>query len=78
MPRRSDAEYFIILTELFKPSVREASEAFYIAYFCYVCPLIPQSFLIYCACQSFLILFSWKAYIFTLLKCYFCVNIKRK
>lgn len=55
MPRRSDAEYFIIITELFKPSVREASEAFYIAYFCYVCPLIPQSFLISCACQSFLI-----------------------
>lgn len=55
MLRRSDAEYFIILTELFKPSVREAPEAFYIAYFCYGCPLIPQSFLIYCACQSFLI-----------------------
>ena len=55
MPRRSDAEYFIILTELFKPSVREASEAFYIAYFCYVCPLIPQSFLISNTYQPFLI-----------------------
>ena len=60
MPRRSDVEYFIILTELFKPSVRGALEAFCIAYFCYHCPLIPQSFLIYCACQSFLILLKAK------------------